>query len=412
MIKENRHALQEMTIFDEKYVAVINATYKAAQVNRHALNNLTNRVKTIYMISQAMQEVQVELNDLEHEVDRQHRLRDDLEGGRLTELLFPPSSFQELEAASDEEWLSSEWYYQWCRVTPLWTEKRQYGVTLPLVSVKSTQGYELRTFPVGVNQRLVQLEVAAFASLDRRTGEVSTPQRCVGKGPTVCDEGPISEECAVAVLAQGHIEEKCRVHTAPHAKMYYPLMASEVVLLLKGKTVLRERCQTSVKDQVVGKGTMKIRWSPGCRLVTPNLTITAPRAGRRVITKKWMIPPYELNLGAHLNGTMDNPHLPELMNLDLSSLHLNHLPDITWSTRTSATNIVILTWLSVLTLLLILCSLAKWFQDKKVPVENNPSLNVIPLQVKSESVNDNDNPNLDNNIELDANSVLVFGTSN
>jgi hypothetical protein len=101
-VEENRAALQGITTWANDWLTVVNASHQAAILNRITINNLTREVTDAFAIQEALGTVNRRLHEVGQEVLRQQRIRDDLEDGRLTELIFSPHLFQSLPHQADE----------------------------------------------------------------------------------------------------------------------------------------------------------------------------------------------------------------------------------------------------------------------------------------------------------------------
>ena len=140
----------------------------------------------------------------------------------LTEDLLPPSQLQKiLKQAQSLRFATMpvEWYYENCRVSPVWTsiEEFTFRVTLPLHDGKNYIFYSITSFPFPIRpgfNSIMQVEnKVAYSST---TGLLFRPILCLGTQQRVCRGGPLFEaerfKCERALISSYTAATKdCRV---------------------------------------------------------------------------------------------------------------------------------------------------------------------------------------------------------
>lgn len=328
-VEENRRWQRSMSTWTEDFVVVMNRTREEIALNRALLNNITER--TLHAIDDVhlIMTLQEQVHDLEAISRRIDDIRDDLEHGQLTELLLPIATLQSIVGDT----LPLEWYYRWCTISPSFDQGWVYEVRLPVVASDPTIGYELVAFPVwGPANRTVKLDVARYAALDTRTGQVSEPRTCRGERPLVCSNGPRTRGCTAAVVKQLGVMDVCNVLLVEEERRYFSMMENEIVAVLGKSTPFAQICPKAERPLTtqLPRGTHRITWTGGCTLETHDFSIstaTMPMGHRKV--DGWQIYRGKLDITDFFKNRTFPSILPPLIPLDYN--RMDRPPAIQWT---------------------------------------------------------------------------------
>jgi hypothetical protein len=299
-VADNTNTIKEMLAWEEDNIAILNASFHNIELNSVAVLALREEAAAedkVGVIREAMERV-------ERERARQSEIIDDLEGGRLTESLFPPALFNDIKISKDCDWLEKYWYYQYTTIHPVWVANhagvKYFSFSLPLVARTNRQGYELKSFPIRYKNTTAKIAVPHYASLDLLTGMATEPTFCLGSEPQACNEGPTASACVNSLLGGGDWDE-CYVQFERTADRYYMLTPSSLVLVSLKDSLIQERCLETLVSakQAAPAGTVVVKWTPGCRVITEKFTVRSPR--HQEMTLAWASPQDELDLAAMLH---------------------------------------------------------------------------------------------------------------
>ena len=195
--------------------------------------------------------------------------RRDLEKAELTEEILPEDDLKDILRLAGErgyDAVTTTWYYEHCRVRPLWDDPTalSYIVEIPLIK-GTTQGFQLRTFP-HFNANLsewVNLVVNEYVGYNEETGQMVILEACRGHNPAVCQldlvfrAGLPCERALILGVKEG--AEKCKVHArAP------PEPATTTIGL---NLHVVESMDEQIEIRCLGQPTNRTRIPPGSRTV-------------------------------------------------------------------------------------------------------------------------------------------------
>lgn len=355
-IEENRKWQKTVSTWSSDLVVIINKTREEVALNRRVLNNITHYTLSVMSNVHLVFDLQRQVQQLEAIERRTADIIDDLEHGLLTELILPRKTLLTIVNNA----IPLEWYYRWCAITPLWDKGYAFEVRLPVVSNRPFVGYELRPFAVwGPGNHAVELDIVHYAALDTVSGDVTEPRTCQGVDPTVCSHGTIRTGCAAAVITQQDVTDVCLLRRVEGERRPYHLAENELVVLFGETTLITEQCPSSDERQRVSltRGTYRIQWRAGCRLQTPEFTITAAQmpVGHRTVNS-WHIPSGAIDLVNYLQERTYPSILPPLLPMNLDSLPI---PDkIYWYKDT----FTVITWVTV-SVLAVLVGVLLWWKS-------------------------------------------------
>ena len=339
--------VSNIKVFADSLVAVVKTTHHEIKENRDLLNKLVNHSLESTQMTHLLMAASTQLDCYERVADEQRRIVHDLERGRLSRALFPPSMFEQLPLPSGTKWLDLHWYYHWVRVLPIWGEQTQFAVTLPIVRGTPTLGWELVSFPWrGPHQSIVKIDVRPFAITDLEKAVVSFPNRCLGKFPHVCDPGIIlGQGCTRAILLILPLTDDCHMTLLDKAEFSYPLGSGEVIIPVFEPLVITETCPNqSIKTHALETGTYHVKWRDECTLSHPRFRATAINHDRRALN--WTIPPINGKFKQYFEAYPSE--LPPLIPFNLKALKPVK-EEVWWTTHTLDLGQVC--WLSLLTIL-------------------------------------------------------------
>ena len=166
-----------------------------------------------------------------------------------------------------------QWYYEYCRAYPIWTESHlAYRIVLPLVYKDDFIVYNMKTFPEFGNDSsiLVQLHLPGSFAEDAMTGETLQPYDCVGHQPLVCKNNIRTKNelsCAKAVI-KGDIQnyEQCKVTLMYTLNKVRPkaIGRGEYIVSTPGETLVIRCPSKSSTKLVMSRGTFLIHVEDGC----------------------------------------------------------------------------------------------------------------------------------------------------
>ena len=188
-----------------------------------------------------------------------------LEAERLTQDILSESDLSTIlqrGVGRDTEPISPlQWYYQYCTVSPIWTnEFLAYRVLLPLVDRSSFTSYYLQAFPQFVpnSTTLTQLVVRNNYAEDVPTGNQVYPYGCLGHNPMVCKNNVqlTQQRSCEKALIQGEKDyySLCDVRLSKSDELVLPQQVkhNEYVYSTQGET-MSKRCVNQVPTEVIVK---------------------------------------------------------------------------------------------------------------------------------------------------------------
>ncbi len=258
-----------------EFTTVINHTYDEIQTNRNQLNSVRT---TLYNLSRRLdsdlssivkririQERRTNIEFLLNELDKitqrfvhaheafLHR-KENLEAGRLTENILPPSVLYDILTSAGQEMAQMiqpiQWYYENTAIIPIWTEdKLIYRTRLPLVDPVPWHHVTIEAWPVPIREWEATVLIPPQVLRDTRTGELDVSPSCHGHRPRICRRGLIHHPSVYACLARlldvnpGY-DETCVVSMKRRVPIdvVHPQIANIYVLITDG-TELILRCE-------------------------------------------------------------------------------------------------------------------------------------------------------------------------
>ena len=182
-------------------------------------NNFSREIKEIkmaMMIESAVSDIERCAIRIKDQLQLYHRQKVQLAGEKFTEDLLTPRELEHIltrQMGGDVTSISPlNWYYEFCTPRPVWTgEDLVYQVILPLISIKSFDMFNLKTFPVLTNDSTVatQIQVHPRIAVDTLSGRELRPYSCMGRNPVVCRNNVIykkTQKCEMALI-QGRQKE-------------------------------------------------------------------------------------------------------------------------------------------------------------------------------------------------------------
>ena len=400
-IEENRKWQVNMSTWNNDFLVIINRTRDDVAKNREVINNMAEKTLKSIDMTHMIMTLQQQIHELEIIDYRTSAIIDDLERGVLTELLLPREILLSIVKESD---LHVEWYYRWCTIRPLWNDGWVYETQLPVVQSEDIIGYEIINFPVfGPHNQIVKLDIARYAALDTRNGQVSQPRVCHGSDPLVCSHGPRTQQgCTTAVVTQQHLAPVCNVIQVQQEKKIFSLSENELVILVKNSTTFSQLCPNEEQRMQLSlpRGTHWVKWKAGCSLETASFSITAAQMpiGHRVV-RNWHTPLNKFKLANYFRQKTYPTLLPRIIPLDLQKLPVP--PLIKWYHRHDITSTVL--WVIIAVFSISIISLIAWQSRcitkyccgcKKQDVKDISKDQVDSNHVESDSIYI-DEPNLD-----------------
>lgn len=200
------------------FTTVINHTYGEIQANRGRLNLITGKVsdltrklnsefrRTFGMLSHLRLQVNIntvisQLEDIAHRYVRAHEAwehrKENLEAGRLTESILPPSILESILAPADAFGAQLiepiQWYYEHATVIPIWTEEYLvYKTCLPVVAPVRWHFIDLKQWPMPLDDYQARLALPESVLRNTESGELDTSPTCTGARPRVCRRGLVA----------------------------------------------------------------------------------------------------------------------------------------------------------------------------------------------------------------------------
>ena len=166
-IEENRKWQQEMSSWSEDYVVVLNKTWTDLALKLTVINSITQWVVQFIEETHMILTLQQEIHQLERIDQWGNYILQDLDYGKLTELLLAQEVFDTFEHKLGEYWPAVDWYYHWSIIVPLWNEGWVFKTHLLVVSQCTVLGYELEAFLIWDTGNLtVKLDIACYVALN------------------------------------------------------------------------------------------------------------------------------------------------------------------------------------------------------------------------------------------------------
>ena len=150
-VDENRNSVNGISHQVTELVTIANSSHATLNANRAAINKLTkatdslrkwmeetqlnvsaaiHRLITYNMVERAVEDIESHMNLLASTRAKHRRQVAQLHRGRLGESLLSPTVFDELQSMQPvpgAKLLDTEWYYEYCRITPLWDSGEHAG---------------------------------------------------------------------------------------------------------------------------------------------------------------------------------------------------------------------------------------------------------------------------------------------
>ena len=279
----------------DQFTSVLNHTYDEIQANRNQINVLNQKLRDLASVMRSdMSTLQTnldwlstritfetiisQLEDVSHRYVRSYEAwlhrKENLEAGRLTENLLPPTVLQEILSETEDEQAfliqPLQWYYEHFMITPIWVDTRLiYRTRLPVVSGETWHHVTLRTWPAPVRDYQMQLVVPEMVLRNTDTSQLDTSPNCYGTRPRICRPGLVSaagaHPCVTRLLAEKpDYASQCVVEMTRRAQHYY---ADETYILITGGTELTLLCTARAEQRkTVAPGVYEIRLQYPCSL--------------------------------------------------------------------------------------------------------------------------------------------------
>lgn len=235
------------------------------------------------------------LQHVDAELSRQamelRRLIEDLERGRLTEVLLPPTILDGIlqgyrAAFPGSQPLPRLWYYQNIAVRLTLAEAGQYvyTATLPAAGTDDYFRYALTSFPVpldtfGNRRRIV---VRPDIGYNTKTGDVFVPERCMGTDPVVCTPTVIYNDDRYAceqglIAAYNEDKKKCEIVTSRGNGSLLFEISGTLILMTPGEEVMRSCPGAEPVKMRLQYGTFRTILTAGCVVTGEGWERTASR---------------------------------------------------------------------------------------------------------------------------------------
>ena len=177
-IQINRDRLNTVTKALAKTTRYIDALID----NQNNFSQEIKEVKMALMIEEAVADIERCAMRIKEQLLLYHRQKVQLAGIRFTEDLLSPRELQHIlsrQIGGEVTAISQlNWYYEFCIPRPVWTgEDLVYQVILPLISIKSFDMFNLKSFPVLTNDSAVttQIHVNPRVAVDDISGRELRP---------------------------------------------------------------------------------------------------------------------------------------------------------------------------------------------------------------------------------------------
>lgn len=305
--RSNRHIAH----FAEEYKTVIDHAVKQQQADGRRIEAMVGIIKELRNITSGMYwafglhekisytvERLTYLQHIDRELDIQElqlqRLVGDLDRGRLTEYLLPPSALQEIMSGYTTAFrggraLPDVWYYQTCSIDLLLSEEGQYvyQAKLPLITTDDYFYYTLQSYPVPTDKSGLRRQVIVRPEMGYNTasGRLFVPTGCMGKRPMVCAPTIIYKDtrydCERGIITDfGTDKRECGVLTMSTNITELYEGGLDLVLVTNGEEVSLSCPGQEPQKEEVTFGTYRLPLRAGCTFSGPTWTRTAALAAR------------------------------------------------------------------------------------------------------------------------------------
>lgn len=292
-------ATNQSRIFNQlaQYTTVINHTYDEIQMNRDQINQIASRMATLMQdVDKRIRGLELQaqtldkrfemevllsrLEDISHRYVRAHeawiRRKENLEAGRLTESILPPSVLESILTSEQQGGLIRpiQWYYEHTTIIPIWTDEHLvYKTRLPVVMPTRWHYVELQRWPMPLKEFQGQLLLPDAVLRNTETGDLDISPRCYGIRPRVCRQGLINQAdihpCLTRLLAEvPTYDPQCVVLFEKRLPLdtVHPMEYDKYVLVTDG-TELALRCAGDTEQSTTVKaGVFEITLTYPCSL--------------------------------------------------------------------------------------------------------------------------------------------------
>ena len=288
-----------------QFTTIVNHTYDEIQWNRNQINlisskfsrivqELDNKIRGLAVKSAArhrrfdMEMLLAQLEDVSRRFVRSHEAwlhrKENLEAGRLTENILPPTVLMEILSQDEEGQMVSpiQWYYEHAEIIPIWTEKYLvYKTRLPVVLPVQWHYVTLRQWPMPLQEYQAELVLPSTVLRNTETGELDVSPRCYGARPRVCRRGLISRAsihpCLTRLLADvPSYDPQCAVVLQRRFPMdtVHPIEYNKYILVTDG-TELALRCAGTPEQRTqITSGVYELTLAYPCYLHAENWRLT------------------------------------------------------------------------------------------------------------------------------------------
>lgn len=293
-IKANEAKVGSLIQWTGKATSVMNVTRQYLRDLQHWTWEAVSRIQADEELHRHMSYLQQEVNEAVRHHDALSQAIRDLHHGQLTERILPKAAFSEI--SSTETWVSPlDWYYQECRVSPLWdNEHLAFVVVLPTVDDRQLIAYEFLAYPMLTNNSAVIINVPELLVSDTSTGIVEEPRECRGRSPRVCMRGIQQRGGCMEAIFRDKALSKC-ILTQAHVEPVYHIDDGTIVTLTHEDQMVTERCvgRTEVRTQVPS-GTNLVTWQRGCVIEAAEFTIGSSALHHAALTTRlWQACPLQ-----------------------------------------------------------------------------------------------------------------------
>ena len=372
-LSKNQKLSEAMYHDTRKLLSTINVTRLEISENRNTINQILNTTASLrHWVLNSMFRLNKELgNDhllghireqyiiLSGAIDRITDIRQqflqarrDLESGRLSECLLPPSVLQTLTVSpklgKNMEFVQPLfWYYSNVDVKVMsWEKDLLYVVRLPLVANQAQEAVTYRGYPVPNLEMNVTLRILTpnpvLLNTDTGLNQDLEGGTCHGKDPLVCLPAPVPRyrkkeiTCGAALTSQHRVLESCKVEVKPRAGDIILYNDINDYILVTWGTVISSECRHG-QHLTLKAGTYHIRWNGDCSICTRELCVPSTVLLHSAVPIHTWLP---LNISdtrfqnvsrLKLPGLITPTPLPEIQTIDLGHLLMPNMDFERWT---------------------------------------------------------------------------------
>lgn len=291
-----------------QFTTIVNHTYDEVQANRDQINlisggilNLTQYIdghlsqigQQFQYISQRI-DVEVLLTQIEAIGNRYVRAheawlhrKENLEAGRLTENILPPSVLTSILSTDDDQLYRMitpiQWYYEHVTITPIWTSDQLiYRTRLPVIAGTRWHYIAFQAWPMPLREWQATVTLPATVLRNTETGELDVSPRCSGARPRVCKRGLISRANAYPCLtrlldAEPRYDSSCvlTMERRMPMDMVYPQEYNHYILITGGTALVLRCAGESEQSTTLNPGVYRLTLKFPCTLHSDEWTLSS-----------------------------------------------------------------------------------------------------------------------------------------